>query len=73
MQVEIVRRLTRAEDGAMYLPRVLICDRDRKGSSAVRHQLREAGIQVVLFPERAPNANAQAERFVGSIKEECRD
>jgi transposase InsO family protein len=35
--------------------------------------MREAGIRVVLMPERAPNANAYAERFVRSIKEECLD
>ena len=51
----------------------LICDRDRKWSRDVRRQLREAGIRVVLIPERAPNANAYAERFVRSIKEECLD
>ena len=28
---------------------------------------------MVLIPERAPNANAHAERFVRSIKEECLD
>jgi hypothetical protein len=64
---QIVRTLTMA-DGA---PHVLICDRDRKWSRDVRCQLQEAGTRVALIPERAPNANAYAERFVRSIKEEC--
>jgi transposase InsO family protein len=59
--------------GDVPMPRVLICDRDRKWSRDVRLRLREAGIRVVLIPERAPNANAFAERFVRSIKEECLD
>jgi hypothetical protein len=44
---------------------------DRKWSHDVRRRLRDAGIRVVLIPARAPNANACAERFVRSIKEEC--
>ena len=39
----------------------------------MRRQLQDAGIRVALIPERAPNANAHAERFVRSIKEECLD
>jgi putative transposase len=51
--------------------RVLICDRDAKWSRAVRARFQDAGIRVVRTPYRAPNANAYAERFVRSIKEEC--
>jgi putative transposase len=39
----------------------------------VRRRFGAAGIRVVLTPARAPNANAYAERFVRSIKEECLD
>jgi transposase InsO family protein len=39
----------------------------------VRRRLRDAWLHVVLIPERAPNANAYAERFVRSMKEECLD
>jgi hypothetical protein len=70
---QIVRTLTMAEARVESPPQVLICDRDRKWSHDVRRRLRDAGIRMVLIPERAPNANAYAERFVRSIKEECLD
>jgi transposase InsO family protein len=70
---QVVRTLTRAEERTINQRPVLICDRDRKWSRDVRGRLREAGVRVVLIPERAPNANAYAERFVRSIKEECLD
>jgi transposase InsO family protein len=70
---QMVRLVTAADDGLLVGHRALICDRDRKWSRAVRQQLGDAGIRVVLTPARAPNANAYAERFVRSIKEECLD
>ena len=52
---------------------VLICDRGAKWSEPVRAALQESGLPVIQTPYRAPNANAHAERFVRSIKEECLD
>jgi transposase InsO family protein len=67
---QIVRTLTMADAETCG---VLICDRDAKWSASVRERLREAGMRVVQTPYQAPNANAYAERFVRSIKEECLD
>jgi putative transposase len=67
------RTLTAADEGLLVQHHVLICDRDTKWSAPVRTQLGEAGIRIVQTPYQAPNANAYAERFVRSIKEECLD
>jgi putative transposase len=68
---QVCRTLTAAEEGLLVQHRVLLCDRDTKWSAPVRARLEEAGIHVVQTPYRAPNANAHAERFVRSIKQEC--
>ena len=68
-----VGRTLSAADGLLSDHRVLICDRDRKWSRDVRRELGNAGVHVVLTPFQAPNANAYAERFVRSIKNECLD
>ena len=70
---QVVRTLTAADEGLLVQHRLLLCDRDTKWSAPVRARLGEAGIRVVLTPYRAPNANAYAERFVRSIKQECLD
>jgi transposase InsO family protein len=67
---QVARTLTMADANRC---RVLICDRDAKWNAAVRERLEEAGIRVVQTPYQAPNANAYAERFVRSMKEECLD
>ena len=68
---QAVRTMTAADDGLLAQRRVLICDRDTKWSAPVRARLAETGIRVVQTPFHAPNANAYAERFVRSIKQEC--
>jgi len=68
---QVGRTLTAADEGALGGHRVLICDRDAKRSAPVRARLADAGIHVVQTPYQAPNANAYAERFVRSIKQEC--
>jgi transposase InsO family protein len=69
---QVVRMATAADTGRVVAG-VWICDRDRKWSREVRRLLEDVGIRVVRTPERAPNANAYAERFVRSIKDECLD
>jgi putative transposase len=71
--VQAARRLTDAVDGFLVGHRVLICDRDDKWTREFRGLLEGAGVRVVLTPLQAPNANAHAERFVRSIREECLD
>lgn len=71
--VQAARRLTDAVDGFLVGHRVLICDRDDKWTREFRGLLEGAGGRVVLTPLQAPNANAHAEWFVRSIREECLD
>jgi putative transposase len=53
--------------------RFLIHDRDSKFSGGCDHVVQSEGIAVIRTPVQAPNANAHAERWVGSGRRECLD
>ena len=54
-------------------PRFLIRDRDRCFGGAFVARAARIGITTILTPVRAPNANAIAERVIGTLRRECLD
>jgi transposase InsO family protein len=54
-------------------PRFLIRDRDAVYGGDFRARAAGLGIETVLTPVRAPQANAVAERAIGTLRRECLD
>ena len=65
------RNVTDPVDGCLRRARPLIHDRDPLSTRVFGEILESAGVQPIRLPPKSPNLNADAERFVRSINEEC--
>ena len=54
-------------------PRYLIRDHDRSYGNDFIQRAARIGITTIVSPIRAPNANAVAERVIGTLRRECLD
>ena len=53
--------------------RFLLHDRDSRFGGAFDEVFHSEGMRIIRTPVRAPNANACAERWVGTLRRECLD
>jgi putative transposase len=67
------RNLIAVLDEEATVVRFLIRDRDSKFTRAFDDVWCAVGAEVILTPIQAPNANAVAERWVGTVRRECLD
>ena len=68
---QVARNLTDHVDGFLRDKKFLILDNDVLYSKQFVRILKDAGTKVVHTAIQAPDMNAIAERFVGSVKREC--
>ncbi len=75
VMAQVARNLTMVDTGFLSAHGIthLIRDRDGKYPPTFDRLLLGAGVETVLSPVAAPNANAHCERFIKSLQDECLD
>jgi hypothetical protein len=71
--VQRARELSTERPEGTTTPRFLIRDRDSKFTRAFDDLFTADGTQIIKTPVQAPNANAFAERWVRTVRQECLD
>jgi transposase InsO family protein len=71
--VQQARNVVATLDDEAAAFRFLIRDRDAKLTRAFDDVWRSTDVEIICTPVRAPNANAIAERWVGTVRRECLD
>src|SRR6266849_1298438 len=69
--LQMARNATDESSGCLPGLRYLLHDRDTKFCAAFLDVLRSSSIRPLTLPPKSPNLNAFAERWVGSIRQEC--
>ncbi len=67
------RNLSMGASGCFSGRRFLIRDRDTKFTTQFDDVIHSEGLRTIRTPIRAPQANAYAERLVGTVRRECLD
>ena len=69
--LQMARNATDENSGFLRGQRYLLHDRDAKYCAPFLDLLQSSGIRPLALPPRSPNLNAFAERWVGSVRQEC--
>ena len=69
---QMARNAIDEESGHLHQLRYLLHDRDTKFCASCRAMLGTGNVKCLALPPRSPNLNALAERWVRSVKQECR-
>ena len=70
---QIARNLSEARESRPVAVQYLVHDRDDRFGSVFDEVFKTEGIEILRTPWRAPKANAYAERFIRTVRQECLD